>query len=152
MEGFTSKYTDEQVEALLDVVAEGGGSTGGGNYEYFLYPGSESKDTDPFAYRLFYEASIVRMEIEDMGGVLVGPIALAMEVSLSGSEFKYLAYGVDLDRKVVRDLNMSPCEKMSVRDSLRNFIMNQYGNITVAEADEYIAQMPRITEEEFYTI
>lgn len=156
--GFRSKYSDEQIEALLDAAANGGGdapSGGGPSYEYFVYPENEYSDKDLFAQKLNMYACQIKFNTDAFDGtprdfIMSSLMVAGMMMQMSG---KMIAYSIDMNMVVTVTTQLEVVEPMTVRDVLRNYIDNHYpGETTIEEIDAIIASLPRLTEEEFYNL
>lgn len=128
---YTSKYTGEQIDALLDVV----GGTETSSMEYLDVSGADN-NTLVIAKQC---ASLVKWEStnsSNAGRITIAPLGLLSPGSSNGQETAiYMAVAIDLAQLIV-----SPAMGATEPTPLSSFIGSM------------LASLPRITKEEFYTI
>ena len=139
--GFRSKYSDEQIEALLDAAANGGG--GGSTIEYLDMRGTSLSYTP----LLFATVAVCRVYDD----IVKGPASVSLVQFIqdeSHTPYSVLACGFDWDAQVDAG---SLLPKSSIKEAFID-ILKQMGYPTKEAAEEFLASLPRLTEEEFYNL
>ena len=135
---FKSKYSQEQIEGLLDLVSEGGGSSSGGsNYEYLDLSG-ESNQIKENILKISLEAFF---DSEQLGLKLLSTASyVAAMVFLSSDVNGIKASKIDFNTKftAIGEVNING----TIMDALS----------TLGLTKEQVDAIPRISKEEFYTL
>ena len=121
---FKSKYSQEQIEGLLDLVSEGGGSSSGGGMKYY---DATSLAGDSLATAIMLS---MMMKAEMSGMVMILPSGILAELKVSEiSSFK--AFAIDTTQKMSLEM-MGGSGLMSVGD-----IVSSLGLTEIVESEFY---------------
>lgn len=140
--GFRSKYSDEQIEALLDAAANGGG---GSTIEYLDLRGTSLSYTP----LLCSTVAVCRV----YGDIVKGPASVSLAQFIQDeahTPYSILACGFDWDAQM--EATGFGLPKSSVKEAFIDILTRVGSYPTKEAAEEFLASLPRLTEEEFYNL
>lgn len=136
--GFRSKYSDEQIEALLDAAANGGG----GSADEWLYISLEGLDVEANEGNSLLDYFIRELAPLVKGqGYISPPIYYDRNIS---STDPYI-YGINLNQRI--HINISSEDSPVYCNTIREVfdLITQMSGVSIYD-------LPRLTEEEFYNL
>jgi hypothetical protein len=134
---YKSRYTAAQQDALLDIVEQGGsgGEGGGSSIEYLDVSGGNFAEHPEAKAGFIFLSSAIRIKGEGYLNIIPSAYLIANQDGLQIEDVK--AFKIDMDEMFA----LTNAEPKTVKEELEK----SYGK-------EYLASIPRLTKEEFYSL